>query len=178
MSKITEPSNYLIRKLLVDIAALDVWQMEVTRNRGPAIKKFWPATSYPEGYVNREPYCAAAVAYWVQQWLRDPLVVQAMGMSPSQLDRWRCKSARAFDWLDWAKKGKLRIFGESEYEDVKLGDLMVFDMSHIGIVTGRLGKNILTIEANTGEQGTRDGEGIFRKSRPYTLAKAFISLLP
>ena len=178
MSKITEPSNYLIRKLLVDIAALDVGQMEVTRNRGQAIKKFWPATSYPEGYVNREPYCAAAVAYWVQQWLRDPLVVQAMGMSPSQLDRWRCKSARAFDWLDWAKKGKLRIFGESEYEDVKLGDLMVFDMSHIGIVTGRLGKNILTIEANTGEQGTRDGEGIFRKSRPYTLTKAFISLLP
>ena len=178
MSKITEPSNYLIRKLLVDIAALDVGQMEVTRNRGQAIKKFWPATSYPEGYVNREPYCAAAVAYWVQQWLRDPLVVQAMGMSPSQLDRWRCKSARAFDWLDWAKKGKLRIFGESEYEDVKLGDLMIFDMSHIGIVTGRLGKNILTIEANTGEQGTRDGEGIFRKSRPYTLTKAFISLLP
>lgn len=178
MSKIAQPSNYLIRKLLVDIAALDVWQMEVTRNRGPAIKKFWPATTYPEGYANREPYCAAAVAYWVQQWLRDPLVVQAMGMSPSQLDRWRCKSARAFDWLDWAKKGKLRIFGESEYEDVKLGDLMVFDMSHIGIVTGRLGKNILTIEANTGEQGTRDGEGIFRKSRPYTLTKAFISLLP
>jgi hypothetical protein len=178
MSKITQPANFLIRKLLVDIAALDVGQMEVTRNRGPAIKKFWPATSYPDGYNNREPYCAAAVAYWVQQWLRDPLVVQAMSMSPSQLERWRCKSARAFDWLDWAKKGKLRVFGESEYEDVKLGDIMVFDMSHIGIVTGRLGKNILTIEANTGEQGTRDGEGIFRKSRPYTLTKAFISLLP
>ncbi len=178
MSKIKEPANFFIRKLLVDIAALDVGQMEVTRNRGAAIKKFWPATSYPEGYVNREPYCAAAVAYWVQQWLRDPLVVQAFGGTPSQLERWRCKSARAFDWLDWAKSKKLRIFGESEYEDVKLGDLMVFDMSHIGIVTGRLGKNIQTIEANTGEQGTRDGEGIFRKSRPYTLTKAFISLLP
>ena len=178
MSKIKEPANFLIRKLLVDIAALDVGQMEVTRNRGPAIKKFWPATSYPDGYNNREPYCAAAVAYWVQKWLRDPLVVQAMSMSPAQLERWRCKSARAFDWLDWAKSKKLRVFGESEYEDVKLGDIMVFDMSHIGIVTGRLGKNILTIEANTGEQGTRDGEGIFRKSRPYTLTKAFISLLP
>jgi len=178
MSKITQPANFLIRKLLVDIAALDVGQMEVTRNRGQAIKKFWPATTYPDGYNNREPYCAAAVAYWVQQWLRDPLVVQAMSMSPAQLERWRCKSARAFDWLDWAKAKKLRVFGESEYEDVKLGDLMVFDMSHIGIVTGRLGKNILTIEANTGEKGTRDGEGIFRKSRPYTLTKAFISLLP
>ena len=59
-----------------------------------------------------------------------------------------------------------------------MGDLMIFDMSHIGVVTGRTGKEIQTIEANTGVQGTRDGEGIFRKSRHHTLAKAFISLLP
>lgn len=178
MSKIAQPANFLIRKLLVDIAFLDLNQLETSRNHGPAVKKFWPATSYPDGYVNREPYCAAAVAYWVREWLRDPLVVQAFGKTPAQLEAWRCKSARAFDWIDWAKARKLRLFGESEYEDVKVGDIMVFDMSHIGIVTGRLGKNILTIEANTGEQGTRDGEGIFRKSRSHTLAKAFISLLP
>ena len=178
MSKIAQPANFLIRKLLVDIAFLDLNQLETSRNQGPAIKKFWSATSYTEGYVNREPYCAAAVAYWVREWLKDPLVIQAFDMTPTQLNLWRCKSARAFSWLDWAKEKKLTIYGEKDYEKAQMGDLMVFDMSHIGLVTERTGKEIQTIEANTGVQGTRDGEGIFRKSRPYTLAKAFISLLP
>ena len=50
-----------IRQKLIDIAMRDEGQKETSRNRGPAIEKFWTATNYPDGYVNREPYCAAGV---------------------------------------------------------------------------------------------------------------------
>ena len=174
-------STYALRKRLTDIAAQDVGQVETSRNRGPAIKKFWPATNYPDGYNDRAPYCAAGVAYWVQQWLSDPCVAVAVceqyGIPPRQLEAWRCKSARAFDWLDWAKKKGVLILSDSPSNTLHTGDLMVFDMSHIGIVTDDSGDLVYTIEANTGATGGRDGDGIFQKTRRREMARGFIRIL-
>lgn len=171
-------STFALRQLLIDIARKDVGQTETSRNRGPAIQKFWPATSYPEGYANREPYCAAAVAYWVREWLKLPEVAAAFGKTPSQLETWRCKSAAAFGWLDWAKKKGLLVMSDSPDVTLHTGDLMIFDMSHIGIVHDDSGSNVFTIEANTGPSGGRDGDGIWEKTRNRSLARAFVRLLP
>lgn len=38
-----------LRRELVGIARLDRGKTEVTKNQAPWIKKYWPATSYPEG---------------------------------------------------------------------------------------------------------------------------------
>jgi hypothetical protein len=166
-----------LRKQLIEIAGRDVGQMETSRNHGPAIPKFWTATSYPEGYENREPYCAAGVCYWVREWLKIPGVQQAFGKTASQLDQWRCKSARAFDWKDWAKDRGVRVLSDSPSEILHTGDIVVFDFSHIGIVHDDKGDRIYTIEANTGASGVRDGDGIFRKDRPREVARCFIRLL-
>lgn len=166
-----------LRRQLIAIAARDVGQMETTRNQGPAIKKFWPATNYPEGYKNREPYCAAAVCYWVQQWLAIPDVSAAFGKTAAQLEKWRCKSPAAFGWIDWAKKAGAQILSDSPANILHTGDIVVFDFSHIGIVEDDSGDRIFTIEANTGATGGRDGDGIFRKSRPREVARCFIRLL-
>lgn len=175
-------STYDLRKQLIAIASRDVGQMETSRNQGPAIRKFWPATSYPEGYANREPYCAAAVCYWVKEWLAIPDVAIAIcdeyGIVPSQLNNWRCKSAAAFGWLDWAKKRKVEVLSDSILNTLHTGDIMVFDMSHIGIVADDSKQLVYTIEANTGATGGRDGDGIFQKARQRPLARAFIRLLP
>lgn len=174
-------STFNLRQQLVAIASRDVGQMETSRNRGPAIRKFWPATSYPEGYAGREPYCAAAMCYWVQQWLAIPDVAIAVcdqySTVPSQLNNWRCKSAAAFGWLDWANSRRVETFNDSILNNLHTGDIMVFDMSHIGLVVDDSGKTVYTIEANTGAAGGRDGDGIFQKSRPRTLARAFIRIL-
>jgi len=174
-------STFPLRKRLIDIAALDVGQLETSRNRGPAIKKFWPATNYPEGYADRAPYCAAGVSYWVAEWLAQPEVAIAVceqyGLPPKQLEAWRCKSARAFDWIDWAKKKGVHVLSDSPLNTLKTGDLMVFDMSHIGIVEDDKAKGVFTIEANTGATGGRDGDGIFRKTRTREMARAFIRIL-
>ncbi len=174
-------STFALRQRLVTIAARDVGSVETSRNQGPAIRKFWPATSYPEGYKQRQPYCAAAVCYWVQQWLADPEVAVAIceqyDILPRNLNAWRCKSAAAFGWLEWAKKKGVQVLSDSALNTLHTGDLMVFDMSHIGIVGDDSGNNVYTIEANTGAGGGRDGDGIFQKTRHRTLARGFIRLL-
>lgn len=174
-------STYALRKRLIEIAAKDVGSIETSRNQGPAIKKFWPATSYPEGYADRQPYCAAAVCYWVQQWLKDSEVAVAVceqyGILPSALNGWRCKSASAFEWITWAKRRDVQVLSDSILNTLHTGDIMVFDMSHIGIVTDDNGKGVYTIEANTGATGGRDGDGIFQKTRQRPLARGFIRIL-
>lgn len=173
-------NTFPLRQALVNIAAKDVGQTELSRNRGPAMKKFWPATSYTEGYANREPYCAAACCYWLREWLKLPEVLSAMGMTAAQADKWRCKSAAAFGWLDWANKKGLVTYSDHPQNTIHTGDIMVFDMSHIGIVVDDYPSRgtVATIEANTGPSGGRDGDGVWEKVRARSLARAFIRLLP
>jgi hypothetical protein len=173
--------SYELRKRLVDIAKGYVGKNEVTRNQAPWIKPFWAATNYPTGHADRAPYCAAAVCYWVKLWLADTDVLKAMGMSSTGAEKWRCKSARAFDWIPWARSKGLLVLDDNRRNVLHTGDIMVFDMSHIGIVETDHDKGdvsyIYTIEANTGEQGGRDGEGCFAKVRDRSMARAFIRLM-
>lgn len=171
-------NSLTLRQRLIAIAERDAGQMETSRNRGPAIEKFWAATTYGrEGYVNREPYCAAAVAWWVREWLRDPAVLGALDMTGQAAEKWRCKSARAFDWIDWAKSRGVRVLSDAPSHTLHTGDIVVFDFSHIGIVRGDQDDRIFTIEANTGNTSGNDGDGIFRKNRPREVARCFIRLL-
>lgn len=167
--------------LLIDIAKRDVDQVEVSRNRAPWIAKYWPDTSYPDGHKNREPYCAAAMCHWLATWGRELAAAgelkATLGMTLVQFEAWRCKSARAFDWPLWAGKRKLTIL--TQLGVPRPGDIMVFDMSHIGIVSDLSGyHHVHTIEANTGANGSRDGDGCFAKTRARSLARCFIRLLP
>jgi len=171
-------STLHLRQRLVYIAKDDVGQIESSRNQGPAMKRYWPATSYPEGYANREPYCAAAVCYWVREWLKDPEVLSALGMTPTKAESWRCKSAGAFAWFDWAKKRGLLTMTDGAANTLHAGDIMIFDMSHIGIVFNDSGSEVFTIEANTGPTGGRDGDGVWEKVRQRSLARNFIRLIP
>ena len=173
-SVIAKPS---LGAALAAIAAKDINKLEASRNRAPWIQKFWPATDYPEGHTNREPYCAAAVAYWISEWLKSPEVLANLGMTAAHAERWRCKSPRAFGHLEWARAKGVRILSDAPGLRLQAGDLMVFDMSHIGVVESQTGNTVYTIEANTGASGGRDGDGCFRKIRPRSIARAFIRLV-
>lgn len=163
----------------VKIASRDLGKVEKPKNNmGEWIKKFWPSTSYPDGYENREPYCAAAMCYWLDT-VGDELakagMLEAMtGMNAEQFEKWRCQSAAAFGWLPWAKKAK-GVTVLPDTAEPRKGDCVIFDFSHIGLVTGvpRKGR-IATIEANTGPSGERDGDGCWPKDRPQEVVRAFI----
>lgn len=167
-------------QLLIAIAQMDLGHTEVTRNRAPFIKAYWPDTSYPEGYDNREPYCAAACCHWLAKLGRQLAALgelrKTFGKGSVQFNAWRCKSARAFDWRDWGLKKGLHVLPE----DAKAlpGDFVVFDFSHIGLVVRDRGNHIETIEANTNSAGSRDGDGCWQKLRSRSLAQCFVRVLP
>jgi hypothetical protein len=170
-------STLSIRQALVEIARRDVGKVEQTRNRAPWIARYWPATTLPNGHADRQPYCAAAVCYWVREWLALPEVLEALKMTAAGAERWRCKSPAAFAWLDWANARKLEVLSDRPTERLRVGDIMVFDMSHLAIVKDDDSNGVYTIEANTGNGSVRDGDGCFERVRQRSQARAFIRLI-
>jgi len=156
---------------IVQLARADLAIRETEgKNQGPGIAKFWPATNYPKGYENREPYCAAAVCYWIKA---------AAGTLPVPFDLPR--TARAFGFVEWAEKQagrKVEPIGKGA--TLQPGDLLVFEFSHIGIVEARCpaGKTtVQTIEANTSPtSGNNEGGGVFRRDRSRNLIRSVIRI--
>lgn len=169
--------------LLIGIAREDVGKSEVSHNRAPWIKKYWPCTSYPEGWDERAPYCAAGQAYVLKTFLerlaeRGELRA-TMGMGSKEAEKWRCKSAGAYRWRDWAEAKGIKVVPEQG--EAKPGDFIVFDFSHIGLVVEEFtlkGRKVIhSIEMNTNEGGSREGDGCWEKVRDKTLAQCFIRIL-
>ncbi len=172
-------STLPLRFRLVEIARADRDKVEVTKNQAPWIAKFWPATTYPDGMENREPYCAAAVCHWLREWLHDPAVMAALDLTPAQAEAWRCKSPAVSSWSKWARRQGLQILPANAI--LRRGDLVIYSYSHIEIVTDDDGTTkgpFIAIGANTNAAAARDGEGCFEKPRSRAKVKEFIRLLP
>ena len=60
---------------------------------------------------------------------------------------------------------------------LRVGDLMIFSMSHIGVVVNDAGSTIYSIEYNTGASGSREGEGCYEKTRDRKEARFFVRLM-
>lgn len=156
---------------IVELARADLAIRETEgKNQGPGIAKFWPATNYPDGYKNREPYCAAAVCYWIKEAAGVPLPAWDLP-----------RTARAYGFEDWARKqdgkGVIRL---AKGDPLEPGDIVVFEFSHVGIVEGRSPRGTAvfqTIEANTSPSSSNnEGGGVFRRSRSRNLIRSVIRI--
>jgi hypothetical protein len=164
------------KSILVGIAEAEIGTREQGgNNRGGRIVAYQKATWLePDAW----PWCAAFVCWCVKEWLSVPGVAESIGVG--NIEKWRPKTAAAFDFLRWAKEKDLQVLGENE--EVHAGDLVIFDFSHIGIVMEDALKGsqfIQTVEGNTNGKGDRDstsGDGVWCKKRPRTLARNFIRL--
>ena len=174
-------STYQLRQHWIDIARLDVGKVEVTKNAAPWIAKLWPATNYPDGMANREPYCAAGMAYTLWQWIDRQDVCEALGKTQLESLKWRCKSAVAFDWEKWAKRNGVLVL--PPHCILHAADLAVYDyhgQGHIELVTNDDGTTkgpFTAIGYNTNAAGARDGEGCFEKPRSREKVKCFLRVL-
>ena len=165
-----------IRAALVKIAAGEVGQREQGgNNKGARVRLYQSATwLHPDAW----PWCAAFVCWAIKEWLKVPGVAE--GMNLTRPESWRPKTAGAFDFARWAREKNLLILPESA--EVFPGDIVIYDFSHIGIITDRaiaLSVYIEAIEGNTNGKGERDstsGDGVWRKTRARGLAKQFIRL--
>lgn len=167
-SLITSTPTTTIAEKLVDLARTQVGIFEVSRNQAPGIAKYWTATTYPNGMTNREPWCAAFTCW---------LVKTAVGDTPI---KWSLpKSPVAYDNEKWgaANEGKgVHVLKSSEKP--KAGDIFTLaTASHTGLVIGVSGSNVTTIEGNTNAAGSREGDGVYIKTRPISTIRKFIRIL-
>jgi hypothetical protein len=169
--------NSALRSRFVNIAASQLGVREsYGQNRGEAIEDFQRATWLAPGPW---PWCAAFVAWCLREWLELPEVLSELGLPTLQAaEKWRCRDARAYGWEDWARKRGIPLLGEDE--SVRCGDVVTFDVSHIGIVgsdySPEMGDVIRTIEGNTCAAGSREGDGVYRKQRPRTFIRRIIRI--
>lgn len=154
------------RKMLLTVAREELTKniKEVTRNQHPELVKYWKRTSYGSaGFNNREPWCAAFLAWLVYE-SANRVWGDSMPFSP-------CRSAGVINWPAWAKTapGWKCLPASTRVEP---GDVVCWDFNgkaasgtHIGIATGDEFKTQFpTIEGNTNGAGSRDGDGLHAKT--------------
>lgn len=172
-----QPLRHPMREAVVRIARAEIGTREEGGNNcGDRIREYQKATWLASGPW---PWCAAFVCWVIREALKDPIVRASMPQIGDP-DSWRPLTAGAFDFEKWARTKGLAI--KPEVHQARAGDLVIFDFSHIGIVSDdQLGRNISTIEGNTNGRGDRDsvtGDGVWPKSRDYKLTKCYIELAP
>ena len=170
--------SYELRRKLVDIAGDEVGTVEHGRNTGKRVMEYQASTDYGKQSATGWPWCAAFVCWCIREWGKNPEVLAALKKTPAQFEKWRPKTAAAFGFIDWAKKNGLQILNDSSANTLHAGDIIVFDMSHIGIVADDKGDTVYTHEGNTGATGGRDGDGVWSKVRRRYEARCFIRILP
>jgi hypothetical protein len=162
------------RKIFVAVAREEIGVRETSKNQGKGIAKYWKDTTYPDGYKNREPYCAAFVCWVVAEAERRG---HDVGPKP--------KSAAVRNIVSWAKKltsGTVVFPPASAKYSPQAGDLIFWSFNgnapnHIGIVAGSAGPGKLTtVEANTNFAGSREGDGVYERTRTIGGAAGFIRL--
>jgi hypothetical protein len=164
---------------LIAIAQSQVGVREIGgNNRGDQIREYQKATDLvPAAW----PWCAAYIDWCIKEWLKDSQVTKWLNLQRSTPEEWRPKTALAYGLTAWARKrpNTTKIF--TEKDRAKLGDIVTFDFSHVGFVVEDTGKEIVTLEGNTGQKGLRDsetGDGVWRKVRKKTLVKDLIRINP
>ena len=145
-----------IAEKAVAIALGQVGVRETSKNQGPGLEKFWTATSYAAGYANREPYCAAFICWVISEAVKGSTFAFALP-----------KSALAYDFEKWgvANTGK-GVSVIAKGAPLKPGDIFTLSAaSHVGMVKSVSGSTVTTIEGNTDGSGSREGDGVYQRTR-------------
>ena len=140
---------------------------ENSTNQGPGIAKYWDWTDYGyDGYKNREPWCAAFLC-----WLVGNATYNTF--APNRPFK-PCRSAGVVKWIAWAKEQPGWKFYPGNVS-VRAGDIILFDFNgsraagtHIALAVSDENpgtQSFDTIEGNTDSVGSREGNGVFKKSR-------------
>jgi hypothetical protein len=158
---------------LVKIAESQVGVRESGRNSGEAIRKYQAATSLKP---DRWPWCAAFVDWCILEWLKDPEVVKWLGLKVRTPEQWRPKTALAYGFTSWAagRPNTTKLLGPTEM--AKPGDIVMYTFSHVGIVISDNGKTIQTVEGNTNGEGSREGDGVYYKTRNKSLIRRLVRI--
>lgn len=152
---------------LVELAKKEIGVEEVDgTNCGPRVNQYKAATWLDP--LQSWAWCAAFV---------DWLVMTAMDESGKEYTFKRPMTAGAWDLENWSLKqdDSTQTKRNPKAEDIEAGDIVIFKFSHVGLAIGSPVKGVVsTIEGNTDSQGSREGGGVFKKSRSINIIKTRI----
>jgi hypothetical protein len=158
---------------LVKIAESQVGVRESGSNSGDAIRKYQETTSLKP---DRWPWCAAFVDWCIAEWIKDPEVVKWLNLKVRTPEQWRPKTALAYGFTNWAKDRPNTTKILAPTEKAEAGDIVMYTFSHVGIVIADNGKTIKTVEGNTNREGSREGDGVYYKTRSKSLIRSLVRI--
>jgi hypothetical protein len=107
------------------------------------------------------PWCAAFVCWVIREALASSGTKQTKTFK-------RPRTAGAWDFENWSiEQDPTTWLRRSPCKDILPGDIVVFTFSHIGIAVSAPDKNgnVTTVEGNTDSAGSREGGGVYLKTR-------------
>lgn len=131
-------------------------------NRGPDVEQFQRAT-WLEG--TGWAWCAAFVCWGFKR-----LVDSGIDLRFA-----RPQTAGAWDFERWARSQPSPVKLHKPRTKIKKGDIVIFTFSHIGVaIEDEAGGYVKTIEGNTDSSGSREGGGVYIKTRATSLIRSNI----
>lgn len=165
-----EFNNVIISDFAKEVVAImrtqvGVMENPMNSNSGNEVREYQKATHLSgTGWA----WCAAFVC-WCFQKVADSKKVPYSFKLP--------KTAGAYDFANWAKRNSEYIEVVKDKNKILPGDLIIFNFSHIGISNGVVKNGRLdTIEGNTDGKGSREGGGVYKKSRALSIIKTVLRI--
>ena len=153
---------------IVDLATQEIGVEEVDgTNCGPRVNQYKAATNLPP--EEPWPWCAAFVCWVVQQAMKEAGVKETPTFHVP-------RTAGAWDMENWSMRQDNSTWTKKPHNgDILPGDIVVFTFSHIGFaVSAPKDGMVETVEANTDAAGSREGGGVFRKTRKLSQIRSRI----
>lgn len=154
---------------IIRIAKAEVGVREVgNTNCGERVDQYKAAT-----WLNPKkgwPWCAAFVC-WV---IREALMFS--GTKQTKTFK-RPRTAGAWDFENWSLEQDATTWLRKPHRgDILSGDIVVFTFSHIGIAVSAPDAegNVKTVEGNTDKKGSREGGGVYLKTRHVSQVRSRI----
>lgn len=145
---------------LVELAKKEIGVEEIDgTNCGPRVNEYKAATWLDP--TKPWPWCAAFICWLVREGIKATGLKETAGFR-------RPETAGAWDFENWSLKQDNSTWTKKPHKgDIEPGDIVIFTFSHIGLAIGSPDKNgyVETVEGNTDSAGSREGGGVFRKTR-------------
>jgi hypothetical protein len=145
---------------IVRIAKAEVGVREIRdTNCGEMVNEYKAAT-----WLNPKkgwPWCAAFVCWVIREALKSSGVKETKTFK-------RPRTASAWDFENWSINQDSTTWMRKPHDgDILPGDIVIFKFSHIGIAVSSPDKNgnVYTVEGNTDSAGSREGGGVYFKTR-------------
>jgi hypothetical protein len=144
------------------IAAAEIGTVEHGKNTGKRVKEYQAATWLDgTGWA----WCAAFVDFCIMK-----------AGEEVALPFKRPRTAGAWDLARWAREEGLKVIDDPKA--IKRGMVLCYEFSHTGFAEtdSDSAGNFKAIEGNTNEAGSREGDGVFRKTRNVSAVRNAIVL--